>query len=41
MIIGLAFIEALTIYAFVISLMMLGKIPATEKMLELAEKMIR
>lgn len=34
MIVGLAFIEALTIYALVISFMLIGKLPETEKVLE-------
>lgn len=35
MIIGLALIESLVIYALVIAFMLLGKLPETEKILEL------
>lgn len=35
MIIGLALIESLTIYAFVMGLILLGKLPDTAKILEL------
>jgi F-type H+-transporting ATPase subunit c len=41
MIIGLAFMEALTIYALVISFMLLGKLPATEAVLEVLKLAVK
>jgi F-type H+-transporting ATPase subunit c len=41
MIIGLAFIEALTIYALVISFMLIGKLPETSKVLEVIEHVVK
>lgn len=41
MIIGLAFIEALTIYALVISFMLVGKLPATETVLEVLKHVVK
>ena len=39
MIIGLAFIEALTIFAFVIALILIGRVPETAVMLDLIQKL--
>ena len=40
MLIALAFIESLVIYALLMFFMLQGKLPATEKILEIAEKAI-
>lgn len=38
MIIGLAFIESLTIYSLMLSFVLLGKLPATEEILEIFKR---
>ena len=38
MIIGLAFIESLTIYSLMLSFMLLGKLPKTESVLEIFQR---